>query len=192
MTKVILVDEKDNQIGSKEKIAAHMEGLLHRAFSIFVFNDKQELLLQKRALKKYHSGGLWSNTCCSHPAPGEDLLESAHCRLIEEMGFDCELKKLFSFSYKTTLGCLTENEYDHVILGNFNGTPSPSPSEAADWKWVNLDELDLDLKKNPQKYTYWFQVALPKLREQIILHDEPDNKDYRGHLEIIIDSSSAG
>jgi len=121
---VVLVDENDNEIGVEEKINAHRKGLLHRAFSIFVFNSKNELLLQKRAADKYHSGGLWSNTCCSHPRPGENLKDAAHRRLQEEMGFDCSLREVFSFLYKKSFdNGLTEHELDHVFFGKFDGIP---------------------------------------------------------------------
>ncbi len=164
MERVILVDKADNQVGTEEKIKAHEEGRLHRAFSVFVFNDKGELLLQKRSAQKYHSGGLWANTCCSHPRPGEGLLEAAHRRLREEMGFDCHLKKLFSFVYKVPFGNgLTEHEYDHVLFGIYPQSPEPNPSEVDSWKWISLSELGVDIKKNPETYSYWLRASFDEL-----------------------------
>lgn len=160
--KVILVNEKDHEIGTEEKIKAHKEGKLHRAFSIFIFNKKGELLIQKRAKSKYHSGGLWSNTCCSHPRPGEDLKEAANRRLKEEMGIETDLKEVFSFIYKAKLGDLIENEFDHVFFGQFEGTPKPDRKEVEDWKWIKISTLKKDIKKNPKKYTFWFKAILKK------------------------------
>ena len=160
--KVILVDEKDNPVGAGEKLKTHQEGRLHRAFSIFVFNSKGELLLQKRAKGKYHSGGLWTNTCCSHPEPGRNLKAEAEKRLQEEMGFTCDLKEISSFIYKADLGGLIEHEFDHVFLGKFDGNPKPDNREAEDWKWISLTELKQDIKDNPDKYTYWFKVILER------------------------------
>ena len=136
---VLLVDKNDTIIGTEEKLKAHQEGKLHRCFSIFVFNAQGELLLQRRAIGKYHSEGLWSNTCCSHQKPGEEENITVHQRLKEEMGFDCELKKAFVFSYKKTFANgLTEHEIDHVFIGTWNGTPKPDPAEVMDWKWIML------------------------------------------------------
>ena len=160
--KVILVDEKDNPLGTGEKLKTHREGKLHRAFSIFVFNSKGELLLQKRAKGKYHSGGLWTNACCSHPEPGRNLKAEAEKRLQEEMGFTCDLKEISSFIYKADLGGLIEHEFDHVFLGKFDGNPKPDNREAEDWKWISLTELKQDIKDNPDKYTYWFKVILER------------------------------
>jgi len=164
MPEVILVDENDNEIGTEEKMKAHQEGKLHRCFSIFVFNSKDELLLQKRAKSKYHSGGLWSNTCCSHPIPGEPIEKTVHQRLKEEMGFDCELKEIFSFTYKAKLdNNLFEHEYDHVFIGNFDGKPTPNPEEVDEWKWVDLEELKKGIQENPDNYTYWFKASIDKV-----------------------------
>jgi len=163
MEEVILVDKNNERIGTEEKMRVHELGLLHRAFSIFVFNDKKELLLQKRAKEKYHSGGLWSNTCCSHQHPNEELSKAIHRRLVEEMGFDCELKQVFAFSYKIDFeNGLIENEYDCVFFGKCNNEPIPNPEEVEDYKWISLGKLEEDLKKNPEKYTYWMKVALEK------------------------------
>lgn len=164
MEKIILVDERDKQVGTEEKIKAHKEGKLHRAFSIFIFNSKGETLLQKRAREKYHSGGLWTNACCSHPRAREALDEAAHRRLKEEMCFDCPLKEIFSFIYKVKFGNgLTEHELDHVFTGRFQGKPKPNPEEAEDWKWVSVEWVKEDIRKNPQNYTYWFKVALKRM-----------------------------
>jgi len=163
MAEVILVDERDNQIGTEEKLKAHKEAKLHRAFSVLVFNEKGELLLQKRAKTKYHSPGLWTNTCCSHPAPGKDLMQEAKKRLKEEMGFECDLKESFSFIYKADLGDLTEYEFDHVLLGKFSGDPSPDREEAEDWKWIDLQYLKKDIKENPEIYTPWFRIIFNRV-----------------------------
>jgi isopentenyl-diphosphate delta-isomerase len=161
---ILTVDENDNVTGKEEKIKTHREGRLHRAFSIFVFNSKGELLLQKRAKSKYHSSGLWTNTCCSHQRAGENLEEAVHRRLKEEMGFDCELKEAFTFTYRVKFdNGLSENEYDHVFFGKFDGKPEPNPKEVDDWKWVSLEELRKDIQKNPDDYTYWLKVSIDKV-----------------------------
>lgn len=161
--RIILVDKNDNEIGNGEKMEVHRQGKLHRCFSIFVFNSKGQLLLQQRAKSKYHSGGLWTNTCCSHPRVGDELKEAAHRRLREEMGFDCELIEIFTFIYKAKLDHgLCEHEYDHVMIGKFDGEPIPNPEEADGWKWIGLDELKKDIMAYPENYTYWFKVALEK------------------------------
>lgn len=153
---LILVDRLDREIGIGEKMTVHRSGQLHRAFSIFVLNGKGEILLQQRALDKYHSGGLWTNTCCSHPRPGEELIAAAHRRLQEEMGFDCELKELFSFIYYAKLeGGLIEHEYDHVLLGKFDGTPIINPCEVENWRWINAKTLAEEINHQPDRFTYW-------------------------------------
>ena len=162
--KVILIDKNNRKIGTEEKIKAHKEGKLHRAFSIFIFNSKEELLIQKRAKNKYHSGGLWSNTCDGHPRPDESYIKAAPRRLKEEMGFDCRLKKLFCFYYKIKLGKLIENEFDCVFVGKFNGKPRPNPKEISDYKWISLNKLKKDINKHPEKYAYWFKKALKKIK----------------------------
>lgn len=161
--KVILVDKKDREIGRVEKIKAHKDGKLHRAFSIFIFNSKGELLLQKRAKSKYHSPGLWSNTCCSHPEPNKKLEEEAKRRLGEEMGIGCDLKKIFSFIYKVNLGNLTEYEFNYVFVGKFDGTPILNKEEAEDWQWISPGKLKKDVKKSPEKYAYWFKLILDRV-----------------------------
>lgn len=158
MDNVVLVDKNNRKIGEMEKLEAHKKGLLHRAFSIFIYNSKGELLIQQRPKEKYHSGGLWSNTVCSHPKPGESFLAAAHRRLMEEMGFDCKLVKKGCFIYKKAFdNGLTENEYDCIFTGEYNGVIKPNPSECADCKWVKISDLKTDITKNPQVYTYWFQ-----------------------------------
>ncbi len=161
---VILVDEQDNEIGTMEKMQAHEEAKLHRAFSVFVFNELGEVMIHQRALHKYHSGGLWTNACCSHPRKGESVLEAAHRRLMEEMGFDCELEEQFSFIYKAALDNeLTEHELDHVVFGKFNGKPNINPDEVAGWKYLNWEDLKSDVATNPEKYTEWFKIALDEV-----------------------------
>ena len=163
---VILVDKHDVEQGAMEKIEAHKNGgTLHRAFSVFVFNTKGELLLQRRALHKYHSGGLWTNTCCSHPRPGETVREAGHRRLEEEMGMQCKLVELFSFEYKAELdGGMTEWELDHVLLGLSNKEPSINEEEVAEFKYMPLDDIDEDLNKNPQNYTEWFKICFERVK----------------------------
>ncbi|MCB7480925.1 isopentenyl-diphosphate Delta-isomerase [Christiangramia sediminis] len=166
--KVILVNEKDQQIGLMEKIEAHEKALLHRAFSVFVFNDKNELMIQQRALSKYHSPGLWTNTCCSHQREGESNIEAGKRRLQEEMGFSTELKDTISFIYKAPFdNGLTEHEFDHILVGNFEGKPNLNPDEVASWKWVSLEHLQVDMEKNPHIYTEWFKIIFEKYYSHI-------------------------
>jgi isopentenyl-diphosphate delta-isomerase len=162
MVEVILVDEKDNPIGTKEKLEAHKNGgTLHRALSIFIFNDKNELYIQRRALTKYHSAGKWANTCCSHPLPNEDILTAAHRRLKEEMGFDCDMEEVFNFPYKADVGSgLTEYEFDHIVFGRFNGIPKPTPEEVMDWRLVSLENLKKEISKNKNNFTAWFILMI--------------------------------
>ena len=158
--KVILVDENDTQVGLMPKLEAHQKGLLHRAFSVFIFNSNHQLLLQKRAVSKYHSGGLWTNTCCSHPREGEETINAANRRLIEEMGIKTNLRKVFDFIYKAELDNeLTENEFDHVFYGLYNQDPIINTEEADDFKWVDLETLNNDITVNGQNYTVWFKIA---------------------------------
>ena len=157
---VILVDKNDNQVGLMPKLEAHEKGVLHRAFSIFIFNSKYELLLQKRASSKYHSGGLWTNTCCSHPREGEDILDAANRRLDEEMGIKTSLRKVYDFIYKAELdNQLTEHEFDHVFYGVFDNDPTLNKDEAEDFKWVDMETLNNDIIKNEVNYTVWFKIA---------------------------------
>ena len=164
MSQVILVNEADEALGTMDKMQAHEQGLLHRAFSIFIFNKKGEMLLQQRALDKYHSGGLWTNTCCSHPLPGEDTLSAAHRRLQEEMGFTTELQKAFSFTYHTDFdNGLTEHEVDHVYTGIFEGTIIPDREEVNDHVFHSMNHIRESINTEPHLYTSWFKIAFPKL-----------------------------
>jgi len=166
MEYVVLVDEQDNPIGKMEKQQAHLEGLLHRAFSIFIFNSEKKLLLQKRASSKYHCGGLWTNTCCSHPRENEIVQDAAHRRLQEEMGMQCELTPIFSFVYKANFeNGLTEHEFDHVFFGESNQIPSINIAEVQDYRFVGIDELQIEIKESPQNFTPWFLIALDRVNE---------------------------
>ncbi len=159
MDQVILVDEADVAIGTMEKMEAHQKGLLHRAFSVVLINRQGELLLQQRALTKYHSGGLWTNTCCSHQRPQEDAHVTIQRRLMEEMGIDAQPAFAYKFIYKATLdGRLTEYECDHVYVGRFDGTPRLNPNEASDWRWMALPALQTDMQRHPDQYTAWFKL----------------------------------
>lgn len=165
---VVLVDEHNNEIGLMEKQEAHTKALLHRAFSVFVFNGKGELLLQQRSLSKYHSGGLWTNTCCSHPRAGETTIAAAHRRLQEEMGFDCALTEKFSFIYRTPFeNGLSEHELDFVYTGTYEGFPEINNEEVESYRWISLDQLIVELHANPHQFSSWFQIIL---------------KEYLGHL----------
>ncbi len=156
---VILVDKQDNQIGLMPKMEAHEKAVLHRAFSIFIFNDKGELMLQQRAAHKYHSPLLWTNTCCSHQRDGESNIEAGMRRLFEEMGFSTPLKEVFSFIYKAAFdNGLTEHELDHVMLGNFDGEPTINLEEVASYKWMSLEAIQKDIEYNPELYTAWFKI----------------------------------
>ena len=166
--KVILVNELDEQIGLMPKLEAHEKALLHRAFSVFIFNDKNELMLQQRALDKYHSPGLWTNTCCSHQRDGESNIEAGKRRLIEEMGFVTELNETVSFIYKAPFdNGLTEHEFDHVMIGTYMDEPNINPEEVADWKWMSLEEVKVDIELNPQNYTEWFKIIFEKFYEYL-------------------------
>ena len=167
MEHVVLVDEQDTQIGIMEKMAAHIVPRLHRAFSIFIFNSKGEMLLQQRALTKYHSPGLWTNTCCSHPRNGESLEQATARRLEEEMGLTCDMHEVFTFIYKAPVGLgLVEHEYDHVWFGTTDDTPVVNAEEVAAWKYMNLDAIANDMKAHPESYTEWFKISF----DQIIKH----------------------
>jgi isopentenyl-diphosphate delta-isomerase len=158
---VILVDEENKELGLMEKQEAHEKGMLHRAFSIFVFNAQNELLIQQRASTKYHSGGLWTNTCCSHPRSGETTSDAAHRRLKEEMGFDCDLAERFSFIYQTPFeNGLSEHELDFVYTGTFNGVPELNTAEVQSYKWIKLETLISEVNQNPQAFTSWFKIIL--------------------------------
>ena len=160
---VILVNEQDEPIGSMPKLEAHQEGLLHRAFSVLVYNAKNEMLIHQRAMGKYHSEGLWTNACCSHPKPGETVIEAAHRRLEEEMNFDCDLKHEFNFIYKTPLeNDLFEHEFDHVLSGTFEGEFTPNPSEVMDYRWISLADLKIEIASKPEAFTFWFKMIIEK------------------------------
>lgn len=161
---VILVDKNDLAIGSMPKLKAHLEGKLHRAFSIFIFNSSAQLLLQQRAFDKYHSGGKWTNTCCSHPRPGELTADAAKRRLNEEMGMECELRHVFSFSYCAEVeNRLIENEYDHVYFGITDTLPIPNPKEVADFKYMAMEALELDLLQEKERYTEWLKICFDQV-----------------------------
>ncbi len=165
---VILVDANDQPIGTMEKLEAHEKALLHRAISVFIFNDEGKWLLQQRTYDKYHSKGLWTNTSCSHPFPGEDSLTAANRRLSEEMGMRAELKEIFSFTYKQELeNGLTEHEFDHVFIGFCNELPKPNPDEVMDYKYVSTIDLLRDVKQNPQNYTVWFKLIFDRVIQHI-------------------------
>ena len=165
---VILVDVGDAVIGQMEKMEAHRKGELHRALSILVFNSDGEILLQQRAFSKYHTPGLWSNTACSHPRPGEVSLEAATRRLGEEMGFTTGLIESFSFVYKAHFeNGLVEHEYDHVFFGTFDGVPIINPEEANDYKWVKPTVLMEDMRSTPDRYTVWFRIIMEKIEERL-------------------------
>lgn len=167
---IILVDEHDQSIGEEEKMKAHELGLLHRAFSVWIFNKKGELMLQQRASEKYHCGGMWTNTCCSHPRPGETTIDAAHRRLMEEMGFDCELRETIEFIYEIDFpNGLTEHEYLHVFIGRYDENPILNPEEASDFKWISIDTLRKNIETDPNRYTYWSRLTLEKLIEKNII-----------------------
>jgi len=167
MENVILVDTNDTPVGQMEKLKAHLKGELHRALSVLIFNSEGEILLQQRAFSKYHTPGLWSNTCCSHPRPGEDSLEAATRRLGEEMGFTTPLIKSFDFIYRAHFdNGLIEHEFDHVFFGTFDGEPVINPEEANDFKWVKLNNLMEDIRSVPENYTVWFRIIMEKMVER--------------------------
>jgi len=164
LNEVILVDINDNQIGTIEKIEAHKKGLLHRAISVFICNSKGEWLLQRRSFEKYHSSGLWTNTCCTHPSPAESNIDAANRRLFEEMGIKCQLIELFSFTYKEKLeNELTEYEFDHVFFGTTNQIPDFNIDEVQEWKYVSYTELLADIVNNSENYTIWFKKIFEKV-----------------------------
>jgi len=167
---VILVNEQDEQIGLMPKMEAHEKALLHRAFSVFIFNEQNELMLQQRALDKYHSPGLWTNTCCSHQRDGESNIIAGKRRLQEEMGFVVDLQESISFIYKAPFdNGLTEHEFDHVLLGKFNDAPKINPDEVASWKWMSLEGVKADITVHPELYTAWFKIIFSKFYNHINL-----------------------
>lgn len=169
---VILVDSQNNEIGLMPKMEAHEKALLHRAFSVFTFNDKGELLLQQRAKDKYHSPLLWTNTCCSHQRQGESNIEAGKRRLQEEMGFSCDLEEVFSFIYKAPFdNGLTEHELDHVMIGSFNENPVINKEEVEAYKWMRLEDVKKDIQENPSNYTVWFKIIFEKSYDKIANHN---------------------
>lgn len=180
---LILVNENDAEIGAMEKLAAHQNGgALHRAFSIFIFNDEGKMLLQQRALGKYHFGGLWTNACCSHPRPGEAIEAAAARRLPEEFNFEAPLQKLFSFLYQAhdENSGLSEWECDHVFIGNWNGAPQPNAEEIGDWQWMSIESLRADVARNPARYTPWFRIALERVLEHFATAGREYSQPARG------------
>jgi len=174
LIEVILVDKDNVQTGTMEKMEAHRQGLLHRAFSIFIFKSNGEFLLQQRAPGKYHNGGLWTNTCCSHPLPGEDILNAAYRRLSEEMGFSTKLTPAFNFIYNATFdNGLTEHEFDHVFTGIYDGEIKVDKAEVSDYCYKKLEDITNSVQTHPQKYTEWFKIALPKIKA---FHEKNFNK----------------
>jgi isopentenyl-diphosphate delta-isomerase len=167
MEKVIIIDKNNRIIGTEEKLKAHQTGKLHKAFSVLIFNKNNQLLLQQRAKTKYHCGGLWSNTCCSHPRPNESLIKGANRKLKQEMGFNCKLKKLFSFTYKIKLdNQLIEHEYDTIFIGTYEKDPKPNSQEVMNYKWLTLEQIKKEISRKPKKYTPWFKIIIKKFREQ--------------------------
>ncbi len=165
---VVLVDEKDVQIGLMPKLEAHEKALLHRAFSVFILNDKNEIMLQQRAAGKYHSPLLWTNTCCSHQRENETNIEAGKRRLQEEMGFSVPLKELFSFIYKAPFdNGLTEHEFDHVMIGYYNEPPVVNSEEVESWKWMTIEAIKEDMQKHTQLYTEWFKIIFDKFYHYI-------------------------
>ena len=161
---VVLVDEQDNPIGKMEKQQAHIEGLLHRAFSIFIFNSEKKLLLQKRASSKYHCGGLWTNSCCSHPRENENIQDAANRRLAEEMGMQCSLKPIFTFMYKAEFdNGLIEHELDHVFFGESDQNPKINPEEVETYRYIAMENLQQEVKEFPENFTPWFIIALDRV-----------------------------
>ncbi|HLV42705.1 MAG TPA: isopentenyl-diphosphate Delta-isomerase [Brumimicrobium sp.] len=169
---VVLVDKNDQVLGTMEKLKAHEEGRLHRAFSVLIFNDKNEMLIHQRAHDKYHCGGMWTNACCSHPRLDETPKEAALRRMHEEMGFTTEIDYVGKFIYRTEFeNGLIENELDHVFVGKFNGEPLPNPEEVADYKYIEIEQLKADIKVAPEKYTVWFKKIVEDYLNTLIEND---------------------
>ncbi|MDI6806498.1 MAG: isopentenyl-diphosphate Delta-isomerase [Candidatus Aenigmarchaeota archaeon] len=166
---LILVDEKDNEIGFEEKMKCHLgNGILHRAFTIFIFNKNNQMLIQRRSKKKFLWGLCWANACCSHPRKGESLEQATHRRLKEELGFNCKLQYLFSFIYHANFANRgSEYELDHVFVGRYDGEVTPNPEEIAEWKWIDIEKLKKDIRKNPDQYTPWFKLSINKVLKSL-------------------------
>ncbi|HEY0899855.1 MAG TPA: isopentenyl-diphosphate Delta-isomerase [Sphingobacteriaceae bacterium] len=168
ISEVILVDDEGRETGIMEKLEAHHKGALHRAFSVFIVDTQGRMLLHKRAAHKYHSPDLWTNACCSHPKPGESILEAANRRLQEEMGFSCALHEFDFIKYFAKFdNGLIEHEYDHLLLGEYDGPVQPDPEEVSDYRFFTLQELDEQLKANPLQFTFWFRLAYPLAKEHL-------------------------
>jgi isopentenyl-diphosphate delta-isomerase len=166
---VLLVNERDEPVGTMGKLKAHQAGALHRAFSVFLFDEQGRLLIQKRAAGKYHSAGLWTNTCCSHPRPKEQVVEAARRRLKEEMGIEVDLHPRFNFVYRAEVGNgLVEHEFDHVLFGTFSGEPIPDPLEVAEWRYLDPDSLDAELHMAPERFTKWLLECWNRVREEMV------------------------
>ena len=163
VNQLILVNDNNEAVGVGEKLQIHQDGLLHRAFSVFILNSKKELLLQRRALQKYHSAGLWSNTCCGHPRPGEQIVSAARRRLKTEMGLDCQLREIGSFIYRAEVGNgLVEHEFDHILTGQSQMDPILNPAEAIGWRWIRFNTLEADIYEHPQVYTRWLKIIITR------------------------------
>jgi isopentenyl-diphosphate delta-isomerase len=167
---LILVDNLDNPLGIMDKLEAHQKGLLHRAFSVFIWNKNKELLIHKRAANKYHSANLWTNTCCSHPQPNEATMNAAKRRLQEEVGFSTDIQHRFHFIYKTELeNNLIEHELDHVFIGEYNGDFTPNPDEISETRWISIENLKKEIETKPDNFTYWFKEIISKYEDKITL-----------------------
>ena len=165
---VVLVNDNDEATGVMEKIEAHRKGVLHRAFSVFIFNSRNEMLLQQRADSKYHSAGLWTNACCSHPMPGEDIQAAASRRLKEELGFTTKLTPVFHFTYRADFSNeLTEHEYDHVFIGTYNGDIHPDVNEVKNYSYRSMEEIEKSISEHPEAYTEWFRIAFPMIKDHL-------------------------
>jgi isopentenyl-diphosphate delta-isomerase len=179
LEQVILVDDFDNEIGTMEKIEAHRKSVLHRAVSVFIVNNQGKWLLQRRAFDKYHSGGLWTNSCCTHPRPGETSVQAANRRLNEEMGISAELKEIFRFKYKNDLDNeLTEHELDHVFIGFTNEKPNINTDEVAEWRYVSYKKLITEIMKHPSNYTVWFRRIVERVNKHIHKSHSFDKNDF--------------
>lgn len=169
MQEVILVNENDEQIGTMDKLEAHRQAKLHRAFSVFIFNSQGQMLLQQRAENKYHSAGLWTNACCSHPSPGEDTNLAVQRRLQEEMGFTTDVIRIFDFTYKAEFdNGLVEHEFDHVYLGVYNGEIFPNPDEVQDFCFKQIEQIKTEMSEQPEEFTAWFHIAFPLLEKWLL------------------------